>query len=83
MPVFRYQPENKKNSCSFCVNGFDYLHRKPGEILKKCPQCKNKVVKIFVPFAVGFSKTGFDSLAKSKGFHKLKKVDRGKYEKLY
>ena len=53
--------------------------RKPS----KCPKCNSQVKKIISGFSMGGSKTGFDRRAKQKGFHKLKKVDKGKYEKLY
>jgi len=51
--------------------------------LKKCPECGSEVEKVFSPFSLGSSKTGFDRKAMEKGFHKLKRVDKGKYEKLY
>ena len=53
------------------------------KLIKVCRRCGAEVRKILSEFSLGFSKTELDREAKEKGFHKLKKVDKGKYEKLY
>ena len=83
MPIYLYRALDKKNSCKYCIQTFEYFHRGGDDRLKKCPRCGAKIEKVFTSFSMGFSKTNFDRKAKEKGFHKLKKVDKGKYEKLY
>ena len=83
MPIYTYQAVEKNKSCSYCKDGFEHLQKIKDKALKYCPECKAKVQKIISNFSLGFSKSGFDQKAKSKGFHKLKRVDKGKYEKLY
>ena len=51
--------------------------------MERCPLCGEKLKKVFAPFSIGFSKSGLERRAKEAGFHKLKKVDKGKYEKIY
>jgi hypothetical protein len=41
------------------------------------------VVKVVSRPAVGGSSSGFDDRAKSAGFHKLKRLGKGEYEKQY
>jgi hypothetical protein len=41
------------------------------------------VKKLISTPAIGGSQSGFDDRAKSSGFHKLKKLGTGEYEKLY
>ena len=82
MPIYVYKAEKSKG-CAYCKKGFELLQGLNERALKKCPKCDAPVRKSIC--AVGFvaSKTSLDRSAKEKGFHKLKKVDKGKYEKLY
>ena len=82
MPIYCYQAKEKGRSCNYCRGGFE-LFQKDQQPLKHCPYCGNEVVKVYAPFSLGFSQSGFNQKAKEKGFHKLKRVDKGKYEKLY
>jgi hypothetical protein len=41
------------------------------------------ITKLISAPAIGSSKAGFDDRAKASGFHKLKKLGTGEYEKLY
>lgn len=81
MPIYIYQAKN--TGCPYCVDGFELLQKMSDETLKTCPRCGNKVEKIFAPFQSGESKSKTDRTFQEKGFHKLKRVDKGKYEKLY
>lgn len=83
MPIYEYTADDKKKSCDYCKIKFEIKQSISDEALKKCPKCGNKVRKVFSPFGMGHSATSLDRNAKEKGFHKLKKVDKGKYEKLY
>jgi len=84
MPIYIYTSINKEKACKHCQDSFEWFHKTFSEKrLTKCPECANSVKKIISGFSLGASKTGFDQKAKSQGFHKLKRVDKGKYEKLY
>ena len=83
MPIYVYRPKDVSKSCNFCRKGFEILQRISDKSLNQCPKCGNSVKKVVSSVSLGGSKTGLDSRAKEKGFHKLKKVDKGKYEKLY
>ena len=83
MPIYVYKAKNKNKSCRYCAQGFELLQRIGDKPLARCPECKAPVKKDVTVFSGGYSKTGFDRKAKEGGFHKLRKVDKGKYEKLY
>ena len=83
MPIYIYKAQQKKQSCGYCKDKFEVLQKLNETPLMVCPRCGQKVKKIFAAFSCGQSKSNFDRRAKEKGFHKLKKVDKGKYEKLY
>ena len=83
MPVYRYKAKIEGKSCNLCKKGFEVLQNINDRPLENCPECGAEVIRIFSEFSVGFSKTDLDRRAREKGFHKLKKVDKGKYEKLY
>lgn len=84
MPIYTYITVDKTKGCKHCQNSFEWLHKTFSETkLVKCPKCSSPIKKILSGFSLGASKTNFDRRAKEQGFHKLKKVDKGKYEKLY
>ena len=83
MPIYVYRTKSERKGCDFCQGGFEILQGIKDAPLKECPRCGSEITKVFGSFFTGASKTGLDSRAKEKGFHKLKKVDKGKYEKLY
>ena len=51
--------------------------------LTHCPACGAELVKLIAAPALGRSKSKLDDRAKAAGFHKLKRVDKGAFEKLY
>lgn len=81
MPIYRYRAQKK--GCGTCEQGFEVLQNIKEDRLKKCPHCGAKVKRIISSFSIKDKKPSLDQRAKNKGFHKLKKVDKGKYEKLY
>ena len=48
-----------------------------------CPACGATVVRRISAPAIGSSTAGFDDRAQSAGFHKLKRLGKGEYEKQY
>ena len=83
MPIYVYKSKDAKKSCDYCKVQFEITQSIKEAALKECPHCKAEIKRIILPFNHGFSQTNFDRRAKEKGMHKLKKVDKGKYEKLY
>jgi putative FmdB family regulatory protein len=83
MPIYEYQSSDEHQSCEYCRDGFEALQKISDAPLQVCPQCGATVIKLISAPAVGASKSGFDDRAKSAGFHKLKKVSTGEYEKMY
>ena len=82
MPIYVYRAK-EKNGCNLCRKGFEIFQSIKDKPLSFCPKCKSPVKRIFVSFSIGLSKTSLDRRAKEKGFHKLKRVDKGKYEIIY
>lgn len=83
MPLYVYQARKTEKSCEYCRQGFEILQGIKESPLSYCPRCHAAVKRVFAPVSQGESKTAFDRRAKEKGFHKLKRVDKGTYEKLY
>ncbi len=83
MPIYEYKSIEGKLGCPYCRNGFECIRRLSDEPLKECPKCKTEIQKLISVTSVGASKTGLDDRAKSAGFHKLKKLGKGEYEKQY
>lgn len=83
MPIYRYKAKDEGKGCDYCREGFELLQRVADESLENCPKCGIIIRKVISDFILGFSKSALDRKAQEKGFHKLKKVDKGKYEKLY
>ena len=81
MPIYLYKAEKK--GCPLCKKGIEVFQKRGEKELERCPLCGEKLKKVFAPFSIGFSKSGLERQAKEAGFHKLKKVDKGKYEKIY
>jgi putative FmdB family regulatory protein len=83
MPIYEYQCDGSQKGCDYCRDGFECLQRISDEPLQQCPECGAHLVKLISAPAVGSSQSGFDDRAKSAGFHKLKKISSGEYEKMY
>lgn len=83
MPIYVYKTKDREKGCRHCRQGFELLQRLNDKPLKKCPKCGALLRRVISNFALGFSGTDLDIKAKEKGFHKLKRVDKGKFEKLY
>lgn len=83
MPIYEYQPSDPKHTCAHCRHGFEALRRLAAPPLTQCPACNAPVQKCISAPTIGASKSGFNDRAKAAGFHKLKKVSKGEYEKEY
>ena len=83
MPIYEYEATQKEGGCERCLAGFEVLQKLSDLPLTVCPACGAPVVKRISAPAVGKSSSGFDDRAKAAGFHKLKRLGKGEYEKKY
>ncbi|MDO9541452.1 MAG: zinc ribbon domain-containing protein [Kiritimatiellia bacterium] len=83
MPIREYQASNPENGCDYCRNRFERIERLNEPTPLKCPQCGADLIRLISAPSVGASQTGADDRAKRAGFHKLKKISHGEYEKMY
>ncbi len=83
MPIYEYEANDSEHACPHCRRGFEVLQRIPDTPLTACPECGAPVHKLISAPQVGGSQSGFDDRAQAAGFHKLKKVSKGEYEKQY
>lgn len=83
MPIYEYQVKDGEKGCSRCEAGFELMQKISDARLEKCPDCGSPVVKLISAHSVGGSQSGLDDRAKAAGFHKLKKLGSGEYEKKY
>lgn len=83
MPIFEYQADDANKACDFCREGFEQLVRASDPPVTACPKCGTPVRKLISAPAVGSSSSGLDDRAKSAGFHKLKRLGKGEYEKRF
>ena len=83
MPIREYICADQNLGCAHCKKGFEQLESLDTEPIMQCPQCNASVKRCYSTPSVGHSKTGFDDRAKKSGFHKLKRLGKGEYEKQY
>ncbi|MFH0953541.1 MAG: FmdB family zinc ribbon protein [Verrucomicrobiota bacterium] len=83
MPIREYVCQNESKSCAHCRTGFEQLEKADQSSLEKCPKCGAPVERRLSSPALGHSQSSLDERAKRAGFHKLKKLGRGEYEKQY
>lgn len=83
MPLYDYQAKDPAHGCEKCRKPFEVMRRLDEPPLLRCPQCQAPLVKLIAAPALGRSKSALDDRAKAAGFHKLKRVDKGAFEKLY
>ncbi len=83
MPIYEYEARHAKRRCDHCGNGFEVLQRMSDPPLTTCPQCGSPVVRRISTPSLGRSQASFDDRAQQAGFHKLKRLGKGEYEKQY
>lgn len=83
MPIREYQAGHPEKGCNYCRDRFERIERLNEPALTKCPQCGAELIRLISAPRVGASQTGADDRAKKAGFHKLKKISKGEYEKIY
>lgn len=83
MPLREYQASDPQQGCAKCREPFERLESASTPPLDKCPDCGASLKRLISAPAVGDSKSAFDSRAQQAGFHKLKRLSKGEYEKQY
>lgn len=83
MPRYVYEACDEAKSCPKCRNGFEIDQSLKDPKLDHCPYCRNPVFRVIQAPGLAHSKTDLHYRAKRAGFHTLKKVDNGTFEKLY
>ena len=81
MPLYVYEAKGK--GCARCGGGFEISQSIKEPKLTVCPDCGAPVVRVIQAPALGHSRTDLNYRAKRAGFHALKRVQKGEYEKLY
>ena len=81
MPLYVY--EAKEGGCARCRNGFEISQSLNEPKLEKGPDCGAPVMRVIQAPALGHSRTDLNYRAKRAGFHALKRVQKGEYEKMY
>ena len=83
MPLYVYEAKDPKKSCAKCRNGFEITQRLADDRLTACPECGAEIYRVIQAPGLAHSRTDLHYRAKRAGFHTLKRVDKGAYEKLY
>jgi putative FmdB family regulatory protein len=83
MPVYVYKAKNRTCDCDCCKKGVEVLQRLGEPPLEKCPKCGRAVKRSISSFYPGISRTRLDRRAQDKGMHKLTRLGKGEYEKVF
>lgn len=83
MPLYVYEAKDPRHSCSKCRDSFEVAQRLSDDKLVKCPDCGAEIYRVIQAPGLTHSKTDLHYRAKRAGFHTLKKVGKGEYEKVY
>jgi putative FmdB family regulatory protein len=83
MPLYVYEAKDAGKSCAKCRGGFEVTQSINDARLESCPECGAPVFRVIQAPGLGHSKTDLHYRAKRAGFHTLKRVSKGEYEKMY
>lgn len=83
MPLYVYEAKDLSKSCEKCRGGFEITQRLSDDKLTECPNCGAAIYRVIQAPGLTHSKTDLHYRAKRAGFHTLKKVDTGTFEKMY
>ncbi len=83
MPTYVYEATDPAAAHDCCRRGFEVVQHLDEKPLTACPTCGAKVCRVIQAPGLGHSKTDLNYRARRAGFHALKRVGRGEYEKLY
>ncbi len=83
MPMYTYEAADPDKGCKKCRGGFEVAQSIKDDKLTACPDCGAAIIRVIQAPALGHSKTDLHYRAKRAGFHSLKRVNKGEYEKMY
>ena len=83
MPVYVYEARDPAKGCAACRKGVEVRQSLAESKLVACPVCGAEVFRAIQAPGLTHSKTDLHYRAKRAGFHTLKKVQKGEYEKMY
>jgi len=83
MPLYVYEKMDGEEGCAKCSSGFETMQRLGDAHLERCPECGARIFRVIQAPGLTHSKTDLHYRAKRAGFHTLKKVQKGEYEKIY
>ncbi len=83
MPLRDYICADEARSCPHCRKGFEALEHAGATPLLTCSRCGAPIVRKISAPRVPPTKGSFLDRAKRAGFHQLKRVDKGTYEKQF
>ena len=83
MPLYVYEAKDPAKGCERCRGGFEITQSLKDDRLTKCPDCGAEIYRVIQAPGLGHSKTDLHYRAKRAGFHSLKRVEKGEYEKMY
>jgi len=83
MPTYVYEVKEAGKGCAKCRGGFEVVQSLKDERLSACPDCGAPVYRVIQAPGLTHSKTDLHYRAKRAGFHTLKRVNKGEYEKMY
>lgn len=83
MPIYVYEAKDPKRGCAKCRGGFEVSQSLRDDRLTACPDCGTEIYRVIQAPGLTHSKTDLHYRAKRAGFHTLKKVSKGEYEKIY
>lgn len=83
MPIYVYEAKKPARGCAKCRGGFEITQSLKDDRLTVCPACGAEIYRVIQAPGLTHSKTDLHYRAKRAGFHTLKKVNKGEYEKIY
>lgn len=83
MPLYVYEAKNPSVGCAKCREGFEISQHLNDAKLTACPVCGTEIYRVIQSPGLTHSQTDLHYRAKRAGFHTLKKVSKGEYEKIY
>lgn len=83
MPVYVYEAKEPEKGCAHCREGFETVQSIKDDHLTVCPECGAEIFRVLQPAGLGHSKTDLHYRAKRAGFHTMKRIGKGEYEKMY
>ena len=83
MPIYVYEAKDGAKSCAKCREGFEISQSMKDDKLTVCPDCGSPIMRVIQAPGLTHSRTDLHYRAKRAGFHSLKRVQKGEYEKMY